>query len=147
MLFDLISKNAGKWVFDCYNRCWYSRKRADRKSAARKSDEAALARGSGGPRPAAGKLAGFRVVALLRRSLSRSLFPFGSFSAVSTPIFAIKYSFCSIFRDLQNDLAEFSNFFEIFNLAEIWNFRILEKFAELSQNFRKCARFPKMLKI
>ena len=29
----------------------------------------------------------------------------GSFSAGSTPIFAIKYSFCSIFRDLQNGLA------------------------------------------
>ena len=26
----------------------------------------------------------------------------GSFSAVSTPIFATKYSFCSIFQDLQN---------------------------------------------
>ena len=26
----------------------------------------------------------------------------GSFSAVSTPIFATKYSFCSIFRDLQD---------------------------------------------
>ena len=34
----------------------------------------------------------------------------GSFSAVSTPIFATKYSFCSIFRDLQNELAEFSKF-------------------------------------
>ena len=32
----------------------------------------------------------------------------GSFSAASTPIFATKYSFCSIFRDLQNELAEFS---------------------------------------
>ena len=32
----------------------------------------------------------------------------GSFSAVSTPIFATKYSFCSIFQDLQNELAEFS---------------------------------------
>ena len=32
----------------------------------------------------------------------------GSFSAVSTPILATKYSFCSIFQDLQNELAEFS---------------------------------------
>ena len=32
----------------------------------------------------------------------------GSFSAGSTPIFASKYSFCSIFRDLQNYLAKFS---------------------------------------
>jgi hypothetical protein len=31
----------------------------------------------------------------------------GSFSAVSTPIFASKYSFCSIFRDLQ-DLQSFA---------------------------------------
>ena len=31
----------------------------------------------------------------------------GSFSAVSTPIFATKYSFCKIFQDLQNELAEF----------------------------------------
>ena len=30
----------------------------------------------------------------------------GSFSAVSTPIFATKYSFCSVFQDLQNELAE-----------------------------------------
>ena len=36
----------------------------------------------------------------------------GSFSAVSTPILAIKYSFCSIFRDLQNELGEFSKFFK-----------------------------------
>ena len=34
----------------------------------------------------------------------------GSFSAVSTPIFTIKYSFCSILRDLQNELAESSKF-------------------------------------
>ena len=34
----------------------------------------------------------------------------GSFSAVSTPIFATKYSFCSILRDLLNELAEFSKF-------------------------------------
>ena len=34
----------------------------------------------------------------------------GSFSAVSTPIFATKYTFCSIFRDLQ-DLHSFAPFF------------------------------------
>ena len=34
----------------------------------------------------------------------------GPFSAVSTPIFATKYLFCSIFRGLQNELAEFSKF-------------------------------------
>ena len=38
-----------------------------------------------------------------------SLFLLCSFSAVSTPIFAIKYEFCSIFQSLQNYLAEFSN--------------------------------------
>ena len=34
----------------------------------------------------------------------------GSFSAVSTPIFAIEYSFCSIFRDLHKWLAESMEF-------------------------------------
>ena len=34
----------------------------------------------------------------------------GPFSAASTPIFATKYSFCSILRDLQNELAQFSKF-------------------------------------
>ena len=38
----------------------------------------------------------------------------GSFSAVSTPIFASKYSFFRIFRDLQNHLAEFSLIFRKF---------------------------------
>ena len=37
----------------------------------------------------------------------------GSFSAVSTPIFTTKYSFFSIFRDLQDFLAEFSKFVKI----------------------------------
>ena len=36
-----------------------------------------------------------------------------SFSALATPILASKYAFFSIFRDLQNNLAEFTKFCKI----------------------------------
>ena len=58
----------------------------------------------------------------------------GSFSAVSTPIFAIKYSFCSIFQDLQNELAEFSKFWQ--NFAKFWKFcKIMVKFSDFCKFF------------
>ena len=46
----------------------------------------------------------------------------GSFSAVSTPIFATKYSFCSIFRDLQ-DLHSFAPFFHRSEFINFVDFR------------------------
>ena len=44
----------------------------------------------------------------------------GSFLAASTPIFASKYSLCSVFQDLQNELAEFSK------ICKIIMFKILQ---------------------
>ena len=64
----------------------------------------------------------------------------GPFSAVSTPIFATKYSFCSIFRDLQNELAEFSKFCQNFQKKS----KIQENFAK---NPRISLRFYRICKI
>ena len=55
----------------------------------------------------------------------------GSFSSVSKPIFATKYSFCSIFRDLQ-DLQTFAP-------LQIQNFRDFSIFSQ------KCAIFSRFL--
>ena len=44
------------------------------------------------------------------RNISENSENFRSFSAVSAPIFASKYTFCSIFQNLPNHLADF--FFE-----------------------------------
>ena len=55
----------------------------------------------------------------------------GSFSAVSTPIFATKYSFCSIFRDLQ-DLQTF---------APLHFQNLLIFFLKILQNFNEFPRF------
>ena len=70
------------------------------------------------------------------------------FSAGSRPIFAIKYSFCSIFRDLQNYLAKFSKLFKI--LHRISDFRkksayFLQKSGNFFKKFQKLADFCKML--
>ena len=65
----------------------------------------------------------------------------GSFSSVSTPIFTIKSAFCSIFRDLQHDLIEFSKFSKNFgnfyeNSGKVHDFSgFSEKFCKFSQNF------------
>ena len=67
----------------------------------------------------------------------------GSFSAVSTPIFATKYSFCSIFRDLQNELAEFAKFCQFFQKNRKIR-KILQKsenFTEILQNLQNFAKF------
>ena len=53
-----------------------------------------------------------------------------SFSAVSTPIFASKYAFCSIFQNLPNYLAEF---FEICQILQILQHNDLKNFAEFSR--------------
>ena len=62
----------------------------------------------------------------------------GSFSAGSTPIFASKYAFCSIFRDLQENHLLASKLLQKFceHLAEIY---------ENVQNFSKFAFFFKSL--
>ena len=54
----------------------------------------------------------------------------GSFSAVSTPIFATKYSFCSVFRDLQ----DFQSFAPI--VIEIFR-KNLQTFSHFCLNFYK----------
>ena len=51
--------------------------------------------------------------ALVERLEDTSLFPIGSISAVSRPNFAIKYSFFSIFQNLEYKLTEFSKFVKI----------------------------------
>ena len=55
----------------------------------------------------------------------------GSFSAVSKPIFATKYAFFSIFRDLQDGLAKFS--------------QKLQNFGEFRKNLQKFAKIYKVL--
>ena len=75
-----------------------------------------------------------------------------SFSAASTPIFAAKYSSCSIFRDLENELAEFSEFAKNFRKIENRKFKkILQKsenFPEILQNFSlNLQKFAKIWKI
>ena len=58
-----------------------------------------------------------------------------SFSAVSAPIFASKYAFCSILQNLPDDLAEFFEIWQYFA-----NFTTLN-FAKILLNFRKIADF------
>ena len=94
----------------------------------------------------------------------------GSFSAVSKPIFATKYSFCSIFRDLQDSqtfaplqiqnlqnfcnfvlekFGKFSRFLQIFlKSAEISSFslRISRKFVGIPGNPRKLTEIRKLLR-
>ena len=78
----------------------------------------------------------------------------GSFSAVSKPIFATKYSFCSIFRDLLHFFAgipDFAQFFQKFCKIQrqLPKFRskeqILRFFREIStkicRNFAECLSF------
>ena len=85
-----------------------------------------------------GSLTKVNVISLLYTFTSAE---FGPFSAVSTPIFASKYSFFSIFRDLQNDLIEFSKFCKIFgnfkeNSENFHDFSgFSEFFCKISQNF------------
>ena len=55
----------------------------------------------------------------------------GSFSAVSTPISATRHSFCRVFQDLQNELAEFSK-----KIAKFVNF----KFLQILQNLGEISR-------
>ena len=58
----------------------------------------------------------------------------GSFSAVSTPSFATKYSFCSVFQDLQNELAEFATCLQFFsNFAN--SAKLLVKFSDFCKIF------------
>ena len=59
----------------------------------------------------------------------------GSFSAVSKPIFATKYAFFSIFRDLQDGLAKFSQ--KLQNFGE---------FRKILQNFTKFCKFLQIFK-
>ena len=61
----------------------------------------------------------------------------GSFSSVSKPIFATKYSFCSIFRDLQ-DLQTFAP-------LQIQNFRDFSIFRKNLQFFRDFAKFSEII--
>ena len=74
----------------------------------------------------------------------------GSFSAGSTPIFASKYAFCSIFQDLQNyhllasTFAEFCKFPRTFQGFEKKKFTKIAKIASFLQNF---AKFCKILQI
>ena len=88
----------------------------------------------------------------------------GSFSAVSKPIFATKYSFCSYFRDLQDlqtfaplqiqkfrYFANFCNFLQfcryfckmLLNYSKIchFSFGFSRKFAGISQNFSNFDEF------
>ena len=67
----------------------------------------------------------------------------GSFSSVSTPIFTIKGAFCSIFRDLQNDLLNFPNSAKFSkNFAKIRKKVMISKdFQEFLQNFTIFCRF------
>ena len=58
----------------------------------------------------------------------------GSFSAVSTPIFASKYSFCSVFRDLQD-----SHILHRSQLRKVAKFH--QKFTKFCWNFRNFVRF------
>ena len=65
---------------------------------------------------------------------------FGPFSAVSTPIFASKYSFFSSFQDLQDfhnsaplESQNFANF--------VKNFVILKKISQIFANFQKFRKF------
>ena len=73
----------------------------------------------------------------------------GSFSAGSTPIFASKYAFCSIFRDLQNYLAKFSKVFKILqNLKSAIFLKNHHLFCKNPENFaksRRAASPPKLL--
>jgi len=65
--------------------------------------------------------------ACMRRATTRHSFH-GSFSAVSTPMFATKYLFCRIFRDLQSYIVEKSlNYLKMhcFYLS-LWNLKILQ---------------------
>ena len=64
----------------------------------------------------------------------------GSFSAVSKPILTTKYSFSSIFRDLQDYLAEFSKFcwFSRYFAQYLQIFRI---FAKICESFSKFVIF------
>ena len=93
----------------------------------------------------------------------------GSFSSVSKPIFAIKYSFCSIFRDLQDfktfaplQIQKFtlksSNFFARLNIeySIFCIFRAIfaisrpnvdEILSEFHQNFQKMTKSVKSLRI
>ena len=66
----------------------------------------------------------------------------GPFSDASTSMFATKYSFCSIFRDLQNELAEFSKFCRKFQKKS----KIQENFAKSREIHREFADFAKFCK-
>ena len=54
-----------------------------------------------------------------------------SFSAVSAPIFASKYAFCSIFQSLPDYLAEFFEIWQNLNFADFATFA--KFFAEFSR--------------
>ena len=66
----------------------------------------------------------------------------GPFAGGSTPIFATKYSFCSILRDLQNELAEFSKFGK--KISE--KSKIQEIFATIREFHRTFTEFAKISK-
>ena len=69
----------------------------------------------------------------------------GPFSAVSKPIFATKYSFCSVFQDLQNELAEFSKKIMQF-FSKIFKFcKISLKFSDFCKFFLNFRFFLKNL--
>ena len=70
----------------------------------------------------------------------------GSFSVVSTPIFASKYSFCSVFRNLQDchtfapleiqNLRKFSSNFFIFLLKFLQRSRFFSDFRRILHQFQ-----------
>ena len=69
----------------------------------------------------------------LQRPIGKISAKLSSFSAVSAPIFARKYAFCSIFQNLPDSLADF---------FEIWqNFANFAKMLLIFFNFRKIADF------
>ena len=77
------------------------------------------------------------VVAVYLAERRRRLSFQGSFSAGSKPIFATKASFCSIFRDLQENHLLASKFCKIFAK----NCKILATFLQNLQNFEKILKF------
>ena len=86
-------------------------------------------RAPGGGRPAREARAGGQFDTATRRVVDNFWQGFGkisakfrSFSAVSAPIFASKYAFCSIFQNLPDYLAEFFEIWQNLNFADFATF-------------------------
>jgi len=98
--------------------------RTQRRAASRPGSDAAHEESSGPRGAIAGAGGCYGAAAATSRPIGKISAKFSSFSAVSAPIFAIKYAFCSIFQNLPDYQAE--------------NF-------EIRQNFAKFATFAKIL--